>query len=109
MRRGEIWTVLGKSYASKPRPVLIVQSDLVDSFESTVLCLVTSSDSSEIPTRVRVEPTPENGLRETSWIMTDKLYSARKGELGQRIGMLDDESMGKVTRQLAAILGIPMP
>ncbi|WEV65580.1 type II toxin-antitoxin system PemK/MazF family toxin [Bifidobacterium sp. ESL0764] len=32
MKRGEIWTVRADGYASKPRPVVIVQSDKVAGF-----------------------------------------------------------------------------
>jgi len=106
MRRGEIWTVQGDSYASKPRPVLIVQSDEVRGFDSTVLCLITSYDSENIPTRVAIEPTAENGLRKRSWVMTDKIYSSRKDELGECLGALTDTEMKMVSVELAKVLGL---
>ena len=84
MRRGELWTVQGESFASKPRPLLVIQSDEVDSFDSTVLCLITTHDSEVIPTRVALSSADKNGLRENSWVMTDKIYSARN--TGQAIG-----------------------
>lgn len=59
MKRGEIWTLQADGYASKPRPVVIVQSDAVDRFDSVITCLLTSYDSSDIDTRVRLEPSPE--------------------------------------------------
>ena len=55
MKRGEIWTLQADGYASKPRPVVIVQSDAVDRFDSVITCLLTSYDSSDIDTRVRLE------------------------------------------------------
>ena len=42
MKRGEIWTLQADGYASKPRPVVIVQSDAVDRFDSVITCLLTS-------------------------------------------------------------------
>ena len=39
--RGEIWTMRDDIYASKARPVVIVQSDEVGGFDSIVLCLMT--------------------------------------------------------------------
>ncbi len=106
MKRGELWTVRGSSYASKPRPVLIVQNDDLDLFDSIVLCLMTSQDSSDISTRVAIDPTEKNGLRKKSWVLTEKIYSARKGELGARIGTLSKEDMVKVSRQLSIVLDL---
>ena len=42
MRRGEIWTVLADGYARKPRPVVVVQNDEIEGFDSTVVCLMIS-------------------------------------------------------------------
>lgn len=104
MKRGELWTVQGDSFASKPRPVLVIQNDEIDSFDSTVLCLITTHDSDEVPTRVALEPTEENGLKEKSWVMTEKIYSARKSELGKRIGTLSEQDMVEVSKQITIVL-----
>ncbi|EKZ6383129.1 type II toxin-antitoxin system PemK/MazF family toxin [Klebsiella pneumoniae] len=56
----------------KPRPALIVQSDLLTDLESVVLCPVTS-DLRNAAFRVTVEPNPANGLRALSQVMVDKL------------------------------------
>ncbi|MCI1747782.1 MAG: type II toxin-antitoxin system PemK/MazF family toxin [Acidipropionibacterium sp.] len=40
MQRGEIWTLRDDRYASKARPVVVVQGDL-EQFDSVVLCLLT--------------------------------------------------------------------
>ena len=106
MKRGELWTARGESFASEPRPVLVIQSDDVDSFDSTVLCLITTHDSDALPTWVALEPTEKNGLREKSWVMTEKIYSARKNELGQRIGTLSERDMAEVSKQVAVVLGL---
>ena len=42
MKRGEVWTLQDKYYASKSRPVVVIQSDKYDVFESIILCLFTS-------------------------------------------------------------------
>lgn len=46
MKRGELWLLQDDGYASKPRPVVVVQSDTINQFHSVVLCLLTSFDSS---------------------------------------------------------------
>lgn len=93
-------------YASKARPVVIIQSDEISGFDSVVLCLLTTYESSSIPTRVRVEPTVQNGLEKTSYVMTEKIASVSRAMLGRRIGMLEEEVMREVSEKVAVVLGL---
>ena len=54
MKRGEIWSLRDQQYASKARPVVVIQSDEHSSFDSVILCLFTTFDSKEIETRVPI-------------------------------------------------------
>lgn len=105
MQRGEVWTLQDRSYASKARPVVVVQRDL-ERFDSVVTCLLTSFDSSDIPSRVRVEPDVQNGLNVVSWVMTDKIVTVNKSKLGMRIGRLDETTMDAVAVGLSEVLGL---
>lgn len=105
MERGEVWTLQDRSYASKARPVVVVQRDL-ERFDSVVTCLLTSFDSSDIPSRVRVEPDVQNGLKVVSWVMTDKIVTVNKSKLGMRIGRLDETTMDAVAVGLSEVLGL---
>lgn len=105
MKRGELWTLRDEGYASKPRPVLVLQAD-EPSFESIVLCLVTSFDSQDMLTRIEILPHENNGLRKPSYIMADKIVTVNKALLGQRIGSLDADQMRNVIRAIALTLGI---
>lgn len=104
--RGEIWSMRDDLNASKARPVVIIQSDEVSGFDSVVLCLLTAYESSGIPTRVRVEPTVQNGLEKTSYVMTEKIASVSRAMLGRRIGMLEEEVMREVSEKVAVVLGL---
>lgn len=104
--RGEIWSMRDDLYAFKARPVVIIQSDEVSGFDSVVLCLLTTYESSGIPTRVRVEPTVQNGLEKTSYVMTEKIASVSRAMLGRRIGMLEEEVMREVSEKVAVVLGL---
>lgn len=106
MKRGELWVGMGAGYASKPRPMLVVQSDLIDSFESAVVCLITSDELEGALTRVKVEPSPSNGLMRSSWVMTDKLFSFKPTQFRERIGELTDGEMEQVSEQLRRVLGL---
>lgn len=106
MKRGEIWSLRDRQYASKARPVVIIQSDKHDSFDSVILCLFTTYDSSSIPTRVLIQASLQNGLYKDSYVMTDKIVTVDKSLLGEKIGSLTEEDMEAVSVQLKAILDL---
>lgn len=60
----------------------------------------------EVDFRITVEPTEQNGLRESSQIMVDWPQTVRAKTMGAVIGRLDDATMRVVTEQLAIVLGI---
>lgn len=107
MRRGEVWTAsAGTGYAGKPRPVVIVQDDAFDATTSVTICAFTS-DPTEAPLfRVEVRPSETNGLRSVSRLMVDKITTAPRSKLGDRIGTLGDEDMLRVNRAMMVFLGL---
>jgi len=106
MKRGEIWTLRDDKYASKARPVVIVQSNNIDMFESIILCLFTTFDSAHISTRVRITADSQNRLKKDSYVMTDKIITVGKQELGEKIGLLTNDQMKLISLQLAIVLNI---
>lgn len=104
--RGEIWTLRDNNYASKARPVIILQAELEHLFDSVILCLFTSYESGHIKTRVRIKPSATNGLTKISYVMTEKLITVDKKMLGEKIGVLTREQMIEISKQLAKILDI---
>lgn len=107
MRRGEIWTAAaGSGYAGKPRPVVIVQDDRFDATNSVTVCAFTT-DPTEAPLiRLRVQPDPLNGLRDTSSLMVDKITTVPRSKLGERLGRLGDEDMVRLSRAVLVFLGL---
>jgi mRNA interferase MazF len=107
MRRGEIWTAAGsRSYAGKPRPVVIVQDDRFDGTNSITICAFTS-DPTEAPLlRLAIEPNETNRLSSLSRLMIDKITTIPKARLGRRIGRLDDEDLVRLNRALLIFLGL---
>ena len=106
MKRGEIWSLRDRQYASKARPVVIIQSDKHESFDSVILCLFTTYDSSSIPTRVLIQASLQNGLYKDSYVMTDKIVTVDKSLLGEKFVSLTEEDMEAVSVQLKAILDL---
>jgi len=106
MRRGDLVTIAAQGDYGKPRPALVVQSDLFDELSSVTLCLVTSTLLEAPLFRITVDPSPENGLQRISQVQVDKITTVKRQRVGGVIGRLDDATMLKVTRSLAAFIGI---
>jgi mRNA interferase MazF len=56
--------------------------------------------------RITVEPDAGNGLRERSQIMVDKILAVPRTRIGSVIGRLDDETLLRLNRTLAFVLGL---
>jgi mRNA interferase MazF len=106
-KRGDIWTAAEKgAHTGKPRPVVIIQSDRFDTIGSITVCGFTT-DATEAPLfRIRVAPSPENGLKTTSAIMVDKIVALRRESLDKRIGRLEDGELIHLNRSIAMFLGL---
>jgi mRNA interferase MazF len=87
-------------YASKVRPVLVIQADGFDVHGSIVTRLLTTFDAENGAARVRIEPDDANGLGEASSVMTDKVFSLDKADLAKRIGALQETDMSRVADRL---------
>ena len=105
MRRGDLVTVALQGDLGKPRPALVIQSDLFDAHSSMTILPVTSELRDAPLFRIAVNPTDLNGLTKPSQVMADKPQSIAREKVGAVIGRLDDETMLAVNRALAVFLG----
>ncbi len=107
IQRGDIAVAAAPGDYGKPRPVLIVQSDLFAALPSFTVCPLTSHLRTDTPLlRLTIESTPENGLRVRSQIAIDKMTTLPRERIGAVIGKANDETMLQVTRALAVFLAI---
>lgn len=107
MRRGDIWIVSGgKDYASKPRPVVIVQDDNFDATESITVCAFTTDPTDAPLFRLLIVPSEQNGLRIASRLMVDKITTVTKSKLGAHVGRLNDEDILRLNRAALVFLGL---
>lgn len=107
MKRGDVWTAAGGSeYASKPRPVVIIQDDRFDTTASVAVCAFTTEPTAAPYFRLPVEPDNENGLERTSSLMVDKVAAVPRSRLGKHIGRLRNEDMTRLDRALVVFLGL---
>jgi len=105
MRRGDLVTVVLQSAYGKPRPALVIQSDLFAQHPSVTILPVTSELRETPLFRVAVTPSIDNGLRKPSQVMVDKTQSVPREKIGEVFGHLDDEALLTVNRALAVFLG----
>jgi mRNA interferase MazF len=106
VRRGEIVTIALPGAYGKPRPGLIIQSDLFGALGSVIILPITSELRTAPLLRIAVEPSPANGLQKTSQIMIDKTQTVPVEKIGAIIGKLDPDAILAVNRALATFLGI---
>ena len=108
MKRGEIWTVSGSGYSGKPRPAVIMQDDQFVTATVTICPLTSDMTEAEL-LRIPVFPSAENGLREPSRLMVDKLSTISRDKAGRRIGQLEAADFGALEAAIAAFLGLKIP
>ncbi len=71
MRRGDLVTVALQGEHGKPRPALVIRSDLFAQLTLTVTVVLLTSAALDVPLiRVPVEPSGNNGLRTRSYVMS---------------------------------------
>lgn len=105
MRRGDLVTVAMAGDFRKPRPALVIQSDLFDTTATVTLLLLTSTLNETPLVRLTIAPTPGNGLEKPSQIMVDKTMTVSREKVGKPFGRVDDETMVAVNRALALFFG----
>jgi mRNA interferase MazF len=106
LKRGDLVTVALQGDLGKPRPALVIQSDLFDLHPSVTILPVTGDLRATPLFRITVQPTPSNGLNKPSQVMVDKPQSVAREKLGDVVGHLDDTIMLAVNRALAVFLGL---
>lgn len=106
MKRGSFVSVASPGDFGKPRPALVIQSDLFGEHASVTVLLVSSTRIEAPLIRIDVLPTPRNGLRLPSQVMIDKAMTLSRERTGAMFGEADDQLMLEVGRLLAVFLGI---
>lgn len=106
-RRGDIVSCVLSGDYGKPRPAIIVQSNLFnESHSSTTLCPLTTHLIEAPLFRVTVVPSKQNGLKQPSQIMIDKISSIRTDKINQKIGVLGPVQIQKLNEALKTWLEI---
>ena len=107
MKRGSVVTIATQGDYGKPRPAVVVQTDALNETHGTILVCPLTTDLHEVPLLwIDIDPTPQNGLRQRSQLMADRVITMRRRNIGKTIGQVNPETMSRLTQTLAMLLGI---
>jgi mRNA interferase MazF len=107
VKRGELWTAAaGADYTSKPRPVIILQAAEFETLESVTFVGLTSEIIEDTWFRPVIVPDADNGLRQPSQVMIDKVQTIPRGEIRNCFGQLSATDMAAIDQTLLVFLGL---
>jgi mRNA interferase MazF len=106
VKRGDVITVALQGDFGKPRPALVIQSDLFQDHPSITVLPITSEQVDTPLFRLNLPANTRNGLRKDSQIIVDKSQTVSRARLGPVLGYLSREEMQYVDRALAVFLGV---
>jgi mRNA interferase MazF len=102
MTRGDVVVVSLPGDYGKPRPALVIQSNLFAEHPSVTVLPITSHLVDAPLLRIGLE----NGMERPSQIQIDKPQTPRRERIGPVIGRVDDATLVAVNRALAVFLGL---
>jgi mRNA interferase MazF len=107
IRRGDVVVCAMRGDLGKPRPAVVVQSDLFNPTHATVTLCPLTSDLKDAPlVRLAVSPSKANGLKKPSQVMIDKLSTLPRQRIRQVVGSLSSDQMRSVDAALRLWLAL---
>lgn len=111
VKRGEIYyadlsPVVGSEQGGV-RPVLIVQNDVGNRYSPTVIAAAITSqrEKSKLPTHIEIN-SQVCGLSKDSVVLLEQIRTIDKKRLKERMGRLDEGSMGQINHALSISFGL---
>lgn len=106
--RGDVVAIAdrGGDFTGKPRPGVIVQSDLFGTLDSVTVCPVTSSVLDAPAMRLQIELSAALNLHSASWIAVDEITTIRRDRIGPSVGRLSAEDIQRLNGAIAVFLGL---
>ena len=108
MKRGAVVVVAARgAYTGKPRPALVVQSDLFNPTHASVTVCPITSDCVDAPLfRLTLPPGSRTGLRAVSQVMIDKIVSVPRSTINAEIGKCSARELDAVDDAVRRWLGL---
>ena len=98
MKKGAIVVVAARgAYTGKPRPAVVVQSDLFNPTHARITVCPITSDCVDAPLfRLTLPPGSRTGLKNVSQVMVDKIVSVPRGAISEEIGECSSQELETV-------------
>jgi mRNA interferase MazF len=108
VKRGTIVVIAARgAYTGKPRPGVVVQSDLFNPTHSSITVCPVTSDCVDAPLfRLTLPPGSRTGLKSVSQVMIDKVVSVPRTAIGAEIGECDAGELEAVDHGLRRWLAL---
>lgn len=107
LKRGDIVFCVVSGDFGKPRPALVIQSNLFNGTHASVVLLPITSHKIDAPLfRITVMPGKTNGLGKRSQIMVDKMTAVHGDRIRDKIGHLSPALLKKIDEALALWLAL---
>lgn len=107
LKRGDIVVCALSGDFGKPRPAVIIQSDLFNQTHSSITICPITTHLVEAPLfRLIILPVSRNGLNKPSQIMIDKVATLLRTKIRKKIGMLTQEQLMDVNEAMNIWLGL---
>jgi mRNA interferase MazF len=106
MKRGDLLMAVLPGAYGKPRPVVIIQADMIEQPNSVTFLPLTNEIICDQTLRITINANSENGLQSTSQVMIDGINTVPRKRVGEKIGHLSAADMTTITRALAVFLGL---
>jgi len=101
MKRGDVVICAAPGDYGKPRPAVVVQSDLFNATHSSVaVCLITSHLEDAPLFRIPVPAGKTTGLKRESQVMVDKVIAIPRNKITGRAGALPANALKEVDHAL---------
>ncbi len=108
LARGDVVIVAGSGdFAGKPRPAIVVQSDLFNPTHASVTLVPVTTTSVDAPLfRIPIQTSKSTGLKKPSHAMVDKVVSVRRDRIGGKIGRVTAHEIERVDQALRLWLSL---
>lgn len=97
MNRGDIVVCVAPGAYGKPRPAVVVQSDLFNETHQSVTVCPLTSDLRDAPLfRLDIAPSATNGVKKPSQVMVDKVVTLPVARIRAPIGKVSHSQLTQI-------------
>ena len=97
MKRGDVVLCVAPGAYGKPRPAVVVQSDLFNETHHSVTVCPLTSDLKDAPLfRLDIAPSAANGLKKPSQVMVDKVVTLSVERMRSPIGKVSESQLTQI-------------